>query len=125
MQDKVLQLLELKDNWDEEGAKAPTENTVWRAYYLAKNIECVKRQKIHAVVPGPNGEILIWLKKDDKDLEIIFYPDKKKTVVVRASNSEKASQDEFKIKDLKTYLKWLNNSRTFTEEKPDETWGLN
>jgi hypothetical protein len=97
----------LNDNWDEDGAIAPSLKTINDAVSIARHLNLVG-QKIYHTSPGPNGEILISLRKNDKDVELLIYSDKLSRIVT-ISDKEKPSQKELNTSNLQVTLSWLNS----------------
>lgn len=97
----------LTDNWDEDGAKAPSRNSLKSALYLTMLLEKHGQSIFHAA-PGPNGEIMVDIrnKKNTKSLEIIFYENR--FVSVLFSEDEKPNQRPFDVQHLPQLLQWLN-----------------
>ena len=70
---QIKSFASLKDNWDGDFAKEIPLETIYKA------IEGVKELNIYDIdvffsSPGPNKEILLLVKYDLKELEIIIYP---------------------------------------------------
>ena len=79
-------LTTLDDNWDEEGALSITEQAIRRAIHWVKIINAFDLD-VYFASPGPNGEILLLLKGDNKkELELIIYPDKEKYIQFDSKN---------------------------------------
>lgn len=97
----------LFDNWDEDGAIAPSLKTISVAVSIAKYLNLVG-QKIYHTSPGPNGEILISLRKNSKDVELLIYSDKLSRIVT-ISDKEKPLQKELNTSNLQVTLSWLNS----------------
>jgi hypothetical protein len=96
----------LSDNWDQDGAAKPAESVITQALGLVETLEA-SAQKVFHVAPGPNGEIMVDLRANDKSVEIIFYPDKSVYVMFPANG--KPSQGEYSDEYLPNILKWLNS----------------
>lgn len=99
----------LKDNWDEDGALAPSQETINKSIDLANALSS-SGQDIANFGPGPSGEIMIEIRNADesRSIEIISYP--QHTNVVKFFNhggtQEKLNSiDETKLSQL---LSWLN-----------------
>lgn len=103
----IQKLQNLCDNWDEDGAIAPSLKTINDAIKIAKYLNLVG-QKIYHISPGPNGEILISLRKNDKDVELLIYSNKLSRIVT-ISDKEKPSQKELNTSNLQVTLSWLNS----------------
>ena len=96
----------LKDNWDEDDAKAPSKKSIFHARFLTDLFNKHGQQIYHAA-PGPNGEVMLDLRNKDKNksVEFIFYKDK----AVYVSISPKGhKQDFFDDEKLPEIMNWLN-----------------
>jgi hypothetical protein len=108
---KIISLLEefsnLQNNWDEDEAIAPDENTLSKAKSLVYTLE-KRGQKIYHAAPGPNGEIMLDIRNPNrtKSLEIIFYINK--SVVVSFPEKRTPFQNSFSVLDLPDLLNWLD-----------------
>ena len=71
---KIQGYLNLRPNWDSYGALPPTPATVAQANRFIRELD-KRRIAVYFTAPGPNGEILLELKNDQKAAEIYFYPD--------------------------------------------------
>ncbi len=67
-------IAELSENWDEEGALKPDKNCVQYARAIILYMDAIG-QEIYAIVPGPNGEIMLDFRDNKKSFEIILYKD--------------------------------------------------
>jgi hypothetical protein len=111
LNNKILKLLDdyslLRDNWDEEGGIAPTNNVIKKAKFIAAVLEKHGQPIFHAA-PGPNGEIMLDLRnnKKSRSLELIFYPHK--TVSVLFPEEGKPTQHIFDDQKLPNLLQWVN-----------------
>jgi hypothetical protein len=105
----ALRLLEeysyLKDNWDEDDALKPNMNAIQLASKLVKDLELAKEKVFH-VAPGPNGEIMVDIRKNKKSVEIIFYPTK--VCFVKFPIEGIPEQGIYDESNLKKLLNWLN-----------------
>jgi len=81
LNNKIMHLLDectyLKDNWDEDGAKAPIGSVI----SIAKGITTLLSkhgQPIFHIAPGSNGEVMLDIrnKNKTKSVEILLYQDK-------------------------------------------------
>ncbi len=109
LNERILRLLEefkkLNENWDRDGALAPDSMAIRSAEMLVKQLQ-LTGQKVFHVAPGPQGEIMIDLRKEDRSVEILFYADKMRYVLFPKQGS--AKQSEYKSDDLPKILKWLH-----------------
>ncbi|MFN0035498.1 MAG: hypothetical protein ACKVUS_10535 [Saprospiraceae bacterium] len=108
--ERVLPLLDefktLKENWDEEGALPPSPAVIRRAEELVRSLQ-ITGQKIFHVAPGPNGEIMVDLRENEKSIEILFYPNKARFVQFPAVGQP--TTGDFNDDQLPKILKWLND----------------
>ncbi|MBL0911653.1 MAG: hypothetical protein IBJ09_04715 [Bacteroidia bacterium] len=108
---RIIELLnaysELKNNWDEDGALAPSPTAVQRARFLASLLERHGHPIFHAA-PGPDGEIMLDIRNKTKkrSVEIIFYPNRE--VVVFFPDTEQPYQEVFADDKMPEILQWLN-----------------
>src|SRR5471030_3140156 len=77
----------LEDNWDGEDAMAQPKDVIAKVSELIFKLGAVG-QEIFNVVPGFDGEIVIYLRNGNKTMEILFYPNKSKYVTLDASNND-------------------------------------
>jgi len=102
----VVAYKNLVDNWDEDGAVAPTHQTVTIALDIALLLTAAG-QGIYHTSPGPNGEIMINLRNGDKSAEFLIYPgDQRK--FVRIGPDETPKQGNLTPDSLRETLQWLN-----------------
>jgi hypothetical protein len=108
---RILNLLKefslLQDNWDKDGALAPSASALVNARLLV-HLLGIQSQSIFHAAPGPNGEVMVDVRNgnNSKSLEIIFYQDR--AVSVLLSDNEEPSQRAFSFHELPGLLKWLN-----------------
>ena len=102
----IRNLQELTDNWDGEEAVAPNEKTINSAVAIAKNLD-LAGQKIYHTSPGPNGEILISLRKNEKNVELLVFANKSPKVIT-ISDLEEPTQALLTSESLQIALSWLN-----------------
>lgn len=105
MADQVLRMDALNDDWDNDGAIAPSTATIAQARRFVLILGLVG-QEVYNVGPGPLGEILVDLRKGNRSIEFLFYPNR--TTVVLFSNNERPVQQEFSSSILPNLLHWLN-----------------
>lgn len=105
----ALQLLTgfstLKENWDEAGASAPDQQAIGRARNLVQFLSRAGQPVFH-IAPGPNGEVMIDIRKGHRSLEVLFYPDK--TRYVKFPETGMPEQGDFQIEELSNLLSWVN-----------------
>ena len=108
---RIMELIEeyseLKDNWDENDALAPSASVIDSAKQLISLLE-KKGQVMYHSAPGPNGEIMVDIRNQEKSIEIIFY--KNRAVSVQIPKIGKPTQKNFEINDLQSLLIWLNKN---------------
>ena len=96
----------LEDNWDGDGALSPDKD----ALQIAKSITNMLwryGQPVFHIAPGPLGEVLVNLRKGDKSLELLFYPNHWK--YVQFSTQERPQQGVLDFSNFPQLLSWLNN----------------
>lgn len=102
----IVSYQQLTDNWDEDGAIAPTRQTVLAALDIALLLT-VTGQLIYHTSPGPNGEIMIKLRNGSKSAELLAYP-KGRNKFVRVGPDETPQQGALTPGSLRETLQWLN-----------------
>jgi hypothetical protein len=109
---KIMRLLDeyatLKENWDEDDAKAPFKDAIIQAKYITSLLS-KHGQSIYHAAPGPNGEVMLDIrnKMNTKSIEIVFYHER--SVVVTFPENHKPSQFQFEDSALPGLLEWLNH----------------
>lgn len=68
---KVKSYLELPDNWDSQGALTPTEDVINTVISFIVDMD-QKDLPFFFTAPGPNGEIIVEFKKNEKAAEVFF-----------------------------------------------------
>lgn len=101
----LKELSKLKPNWDTNGAKAISIKVINKAKTLVKQLIKLG-QPIYNIAPGPNGEVMIVLKKDEKSLEINIYQTYSNIVFFLNEGNWQMPYNKY---ILKSYLKLLNN----------------
>ncbi len=102
----INDLEKLESNWDQDGALAPDSETISRARQQVVDLDALG-YTVFDVYPGYNGDIVITLKNADKEVDIILYPSKFKSQLVRTSDTEPGKQVGFSGENLKLFLNWL------------------
>lgn len=102
---KVRAFAELEEGWDSYDAQTISDNVITQSVDLIKEIDKLD-EDVYFSSPGPNGEIMIQLKKGEKEVEIIQYPDKSKYVTF--SNGEFEKQGDLGIHILPEIIEWIN-----------------
>ncbi len=94
----------LKENWDSYDAVPVDELSIEKAISFIKEVDGFDRD-VYLTSPGPNGEVMVQLKNDHKEIEFIFYPEKDKYVLF--DNNKFISQSNFKKELLVELMEWL------------------
>lgn len=74
MLSKIRSFSSLNSSWDSYGAEPPSTVAVGNAFSFVRAIDR-KREPVYFTAPGPNGEILVELKRGNRSVEITFEPD--------------------------------------------------
>ncbi|VAW13555.1 hypothetical protein MNBD_BACTEROID03-2035 [hydrothermal vent metagenome] len=99
---KAMKLL--KDNWDETGALSIPSKVIERSIDIVKLINRFDFN-VYLASPGPNNEVLLILKAENREIELIIYPDREKYVKFENMNFiEQGNIDNQKFHSL---LEWL------------------
>ena len=102
---KVKSFSELGKNWDSYDAEEISSEVINKAIDLIKEIDTFE-EEVYFSSPGPNGEVMVQIKKEEKEVELIVYQNKLKYVTFNKNNFEK--QGEFSSKILAEIVEWLN-----------------
>lgn len=97
----------LKENWDSYDAAPVNELSIEKAISFIKNVDGFDRD-VYLTSPGPNGEVMVQLKNNNKEIEFIFYPEKDKYVLF--DNNKFISQSYFKNDLLFELIEWLTTN---------------
>ncbi len=102
----LFELINLKDDWDEDGALAPTKKVIESTISLLSTLNKIG-QPTNSISVGYSGEVAINLKSGNKVFEIIFYAIKSK--FAKFNKDTKESEQGFYEEDtLYKLLNWLN-----------------
>jgi len=66
---KLQSFRQLKENWDGYNAAEPSEHAIRAAVRLVEDLDRAG-QKVYFVAPGPNGEIVVEIRRGDRSLEV-------------------------------------------------------
>jgi len=81
---RVKSYASLADNWDSYGAEQVSSTAIENAVAFIKRIDQYDIQ-VYLTSPGPNGEVMVQLKNDAREIEFVFYPSKAKYVLFNAA----------------------------------------
>jgi len=73
---KIKSFSQLRENWDSYGAAPPSKMSLQNALSFVKSVD-KQRLPIFFTAPGPNGEVLVELKHNNRSIEVMFGPDGK------------------------------------------------
>lgn len=105
----VYNLNFIENDWDGEGAIAPSKNTITKGLSIISLLTEIG-QEIHNVDYGVEGEILIDIRNGYKSIEILFYPNRSKYVFLDTLTNY-GEQGSFESGTLYTILSKLNNGQ--------------
>ena len=109
LNERALRLLDefkmLPENWDEDGAKAPSRKAIQMAESLVLLLQQTG-QKVYHVAPGPQGDVMVDLRENGESVEILFYPDKMRYVYFPQEGNPE--QGEYQPDLLPQILEWLH-----------------
>lgn len=78
---KLLSFRRLQENWDSYGTAKPSERAIRAAMDLVQDLDRAG-QNVYFVAPGPNGEVVMELKREDRSLEIYIDQEGNREYVV-------------------------------------------
>jgi len=104
--EKIKNYLNLKINWDSYGASQISEKSIDKAVSFIIEID---KHGIDAymVCPGPNEEVVVHLKSNEKEIEFVFYPDISKYITF--NDNEYVNQGIYVDTFLDELINWLNS----------------
>ena len=102
--DQIKSFEFLENNWDDDGAKTIPVSTINKSIDLVNAID-ENNIDVYLVSPGPNQEILLMLKNNNREIELIIYPSKEK--YVKFENSNFIEQGNLNNKEFSLILEWL------------------
>ena len=105
---KLKSFLNLEKNWDSYGAVPVIENRVYDALDFVRRLD-EKYQEVYFVAPGPNGEVLVELKAEERSIEVIF--DEDNVEYAKYENGNVVDEGTYGPGDLDSQLvSWLRNA---------------
>ncbi len=78
---KILGFRNYADNWDSYGAERPSESAIVNALSFIRVIDA-HRIPVYFTAPGPNGEIVVELRKGNYEAEAYFNADNSNEVLI-------------------------------------------
>ena len=109
---KLLKFLDnlknLDADWDGEFLKPDLEAISDAMSFVRQLFKLNPSTKIEQACPGAMGEIVIELRKNEKSVEFIFYPNKK-WKYVSVGGERLPEQGIFELKNLSNIIIWLND----------------
>ena len=78
---KILGFRNYADNWDSYGAERPSESAIVNALSFIRAIDA-HRIPVYFTAPGPNGEIVVELRKGNYEAEVYFNADNSNEVLI-------------------------------------------
>jgi len=103
---KIRLFAELEENWDSYEAQRIATSVISRATRLVECIDSLD-EDVYFTSPGPNGEIMVQLKKGLKEVEIILYEESSAKYVTFQDNKFK-KQGVFSLRILPEIIEWIN-----------------
>ncbi len=98
---------ELQNNWDSYDALPVSDVSIEKAIDFIVQVNNFGLD-VYLTSPGPNGEVLVQLKNNEKEIEFIFYPEQDK--YVSFSNNKFVEQGWFDYDNLLDRIKWLKEN---------------
>ena len=83
---KISGFRSLADNWDSYGAEKPSESAIINALSFIRTIDA-HEIPVYFTAPGPNGEIVVELRKGNYEAEVYFNADKSNEVLIYEDNA--------------------------------------
>ena len=103
----IKSFTQLTANWDGYGAAPVSPEAIVKAIQF---IHEINNFDIDAYLssPGPNGEVMVQLKINKREIEALFYNDKSKYVLFKDNSFE--SQGTYVPKILTDLVNWLTQN---------------
>ena len=96
--------LHFPPNWDSYNAAPPSPKALEQAISFIKELDSFDIP-VYFTAPGPNGEIVVELKNEEKSAEIYFYPDEPADYVLFIGEE---CEEEHKLEgSLKTIIQFI------------------
>ncbi len=102
---KIRNFIELEENWDSYNAKKVSSVAIEKAQNLIKTLNKFN-EGVYFSSPGPNGEVMVQLKRDSKEIEFVFYETSDKYVTFH--NNDFSNQGVYSELILPGLIEWLN-----------------
>ncbi len=102
--DQLKSFKSLEENWDAEGALAIPNSVIARSIYWVKQIN-LSDINVYIASPGPNEEILLMVKGNNREIELIIYPHKEK--YVKFEGDDFIQQGNLEDQKFHRLLDWL------------------
>lgn len=104
----VKNFFNLERNWDSYNALPVKSESVEKAIGFIKLVNDFGIN-VYLTSPGPNGEVLVQLENELREIEFIFYPEESK--FVQFEKNDFVAQGNFKNENLVKMLEWLYEER--------------
>lgn len=102
---KIKEFENLAENWDSYDSLKISKNSIKNAIQFIKLLNEFN-EEVYFSSPGPNGEVLVHIKKLSKEIEFIFYPTKCR--YVKFLGEDFIDQGDFVKEELNNLMNWLN-----------------
>lgn len=78
---KILSFRNFADNWDSYGAEKPSERAIVNALSFIRVVDA-NGIPVYFTAPGPNGEIVVELRKGNYEAEVYFHANNSNEVLI-------------------------------------------
>lgn len=102
---KIKDFVNLEEDWDSYDAIRISPVAIEKAQNLIKSSSRFN-EDVYFSSPGPNGEVMVQLRKGTKEIEFIFYEASDKFVTFH--NNEFSKQGKYSEAILPDLIEWLN-----------------
>ena len=102
---KVKSFSALESGWDSYDSQIISDDVIAKSVDLINELDKLD-EEVYFSSPGPNGEVMIQLKKEEKEVEIIQYAHKSKYVTFDKGVFGK--QGDFSVNILPELIEWIN-----------------
>lgn len=104
---KIKSFSSLKAGWDSYGAEPPSNVAIHNSLRLVKSLDR-QRVAVYFTAPGPNGEVLVELKRGNKSVEVTFEPNGESTYA-KFLGDDCVEEDSFGDQGSSQLIQWLSS----------------
>ncbi len=104
--DSILEYGNLEKGWDSYGANRPSSVAIAKATSFIAEKLASRGLEVFYTVPTPDGDVLVELKAEGRNLEFIFS-ETDDNKIIASSNGELCKEDTLNDATFHSCLNWL------------------